>query len=124
MRDEVQATSGLQRRKEARGAKREEAGTARPMFSQLHDTAESADPAGERMRHLTAMYSARLRSASSAEFSRGLERTGSFATLPDAEPRTASRGQYPAGQDLQRTSLAISECRRGEYARWAEDEGF
>jgi hypothetical protein len=93
-------------------------GTGRPAFSLIDEPGAQIDPAAARQRHLTAMHVTRVRSSTSAEFSRGLERTGSWSTgsvLPPP-PALESNVHVPPGQDLLRVSLALSECRTGPYS--------
>ena len=93
-------------------------GTGRPAFSLLDPVGSAIDPAAMRQRHLTAMHETRVRAMDSASFVRGLERTGSWsgASLVPPPARLDAGVYVPPGQDLLRSSIALSESRTGPFA--------
>ena len=92
-------------------------GTSRPIFSLIDPVGSTVDPAALRQRHLMGMHNSRVRSMDSASFARGLERTGSWSTASLVAPSSRlGAGVYvPPGQDLLRSSIALSESRTGPF---------
>jgi hypothetical protein len=76
------------------------------------------DPRAIQQRHLTAMHMSRVRAQDSENFTRGLERTGSWSSASFVAPpsRLDTGVHVPPGQDLLRSSIALGESRTGPFA--------